>query len=431
MTEPARKKPAAGAIRHLRASDMRGVAKLATESIVGINRITEAVHQAVLAALGLPGAKAPGRTRGITGLVYQSIDAITRLVAKGIDAPLAALQPLFDVLESERPETPGREVAVAILNGVMGDRLAATANPLAITMTLRSAGKALDRPSMRKLAHATDRPMVLIHGLCMSDVHWRPAPRLDEQDAAVVVDHGQALAAAGGFAPICLRYNSGLHTSLNGHELARLLEQLVEDWPTPIEQLTLVGFSMGGLLVRSACHYGAQAGMRWPGLLKNAVFLATPHHGAPLERAGNWLDVVLGSTSFSAPYGKLIQLRSAGITDLRYGHVLDDDWLGRDRFRRTPDRRQHVPLPAGVNCFALAASTASRRSPLADRLVGDGLVPVLSALGQHDDAGRTLGFAKARQTVVYGMHHMEVPTRPEVTRQLLEWLVPAAAGVNA
>lgn len=425
MNELPRNKPARVAIRHLRAADARAAAKLATQSVLGINRIVEGVHQAVLGTLGLPGAPAAGRTRGITGLVYNSIEGITRLVAKGLDAPLAALQPLFDPLEAQRPETPGREAAVAMLNGVMGDRLAATANPLAISMTLRCGGQALDRAATRKLPQATSKPMVLIHGLCMSDMHWHAEPGQAAQDAPAALGLGDSLAAAGSNTVLTLRYNSGLHVSHNGRELAQRLEQLVHDWPTPITELSLLGFSMGGLLVRSACHHGAQAGMRWVGLLKHAVFLATPHHGAALERAGHWLDGVLGSSAYSAPFGKLIQLRSAGITDLRYGHVLDDDWLGRDRFRRTPDRRTPVPLPAGVNCYALAATTAARRSPLAERLIGDRLVSVPSALGQHDDAARTLGFAKARQAVVHGIHHMQVPTHPAVLWQLLAWLAPA------
>ncbi len=430
MSEPPRSKPARAVVSHLRAADARAAAKLATQSVLGINRIVEGVHQAVLGTLGLPGGHPPGRARGITGLVYNSIDGITRLVAKGLDAPLAALQPLFDQLEAQRPDTPGREAAVAALNGVMGDRLAATANPLAIAMTLRRGAQVLDRPAMRRLVQATAKPLVLIHGLCMSDMHWRTAPQhashqQASQYAPALLSHGDALAAAGGYTALTLRYNSGLHVSQNGRELAQRLEHLVQDWPTPITELSLLGFSMGGLLVRSACHHGALANMRWVELLKQAVFLATPHHGAPLERAGNWVDGILGSSPYSAPFGKLIQLRSAGITDLRYGHLVDDDWFGRDRFRRTPDRRTHAPLPAGVNCFALAATTAARRSPLAQRLVGDRLVPLRSALGQHDDAVRTLGFAKARQAVVYGIHHMQVPTHPAVQRQLLAWLAPA------
>jgi hypothetical protein len=179
---------------------------------------------------------------------------------------------------------------------------------------------------------------------------------------------------------------------------------------------------MGGLLTRSALHYANQAGLQWPQYLKNIAFLGTPHHGSPLERAGNWVDVILGSTPYSRPLAKLGQLRSAGVTDLRYGHVLDVDWQGHDRFRRKPDSRQHLPLPEGVACFAVAASTAARRSALADRLVGDGLVPVHSALGQHDNAARQLVFAPEREFIVYRTNHMQLLSNPAVTAQLLHWL---------
>ena len=115
-------------------------------------------------------------------------------------------------------------------------------------------------------------------------------------------------------------------------------------------------------------------------------------------------------------------MRSAGITDLRYGHVLDQDWQGHDRFRRKPDSRQPVPLPQDVACFTVAATTAAKRSLLADRLVGDGLVPLHSALGLHDDPRRSLSFAKASQMVAYQMNHMALLHRPEVTRQMVAWL---------
>ena len=133
-----------------------------------------------------------------------------------------------------------------------------------------------------------------------------------------------------------LRYNTGLHVSQNGRELAAQLEQLVAHWPVPVTALTLVGYSMGGLVARSAIHYGQAGAMRWAGQLGDLVCLATPHHGSPLERAGNLLDALLGVNPYSAPYGKLIQLRSAGITDLRYGHVYDV----------LPCRRRRLPSTA-------------------------------------------------------------------------------------
>jgi len=162
--------------------------------------------------------------------------------------------------------------------------------------------------------------------------------------------------------------------------------------------------------------------MRWPAKLKTMVFLGTPHHGAPLEKAGNWVDIVLGSTPYSKPFAKLGQLRSAGITDLRYGHTLDADWVGKDRFRRQPDSRQHLPLPDGVACYTIAGTTVGQRSPLAERVVGDGLVPLPSALGQHRQAARSLQFAVNAQTIVYRTNHMQLLHSPVVTAQLLQWL---------
>ncbi|MEP6824884.1 MAG: alpha/beta hydrolase, partial [Ramlibacter sp.] len=164
----------------------------------------------------------------------------------------------------------------------------------------------------------------------------------------------------------------------------------------------------------------------WIGQLRHLVFLGTPHHGAPLERAGNWVDVLLGTTPYTRPFSRLVQLRSAGITDLRYGHVLQADWDGQDRFRRAPDRREILPLPAGVACYAVAATTAGKRSAVADRLLGDGLVPLRSALGQHDDPSRSLAFPKSAQWIGYRMNHMVLLHHPEVTQQLVRWLSPTA-----
>lgn len=408
--------PKASVLTHLRAADLRGIAQLATQATVGVTRIAEGVHQSVWGTMGAPGGPMPEQTRGITGLVYQTIHGITRLVGKGLDSALARLQPLLEEVLDTAPETPEREAVLAALNGVMGDHLVATHNPLATPMTLRWGGAVLNGDTPPHNLQATGKVLLLIHGLCMNDLQWHT------HHQGKVVDHGQALAAALGYTPVYLRYNSGLHTSENGHALAEQLEQLLSHWPTPVEELAVVAHSMGGLLVRSAFHYARQDGLHWPDRLKNIVFLGTPHHGAPLERAGNWLDVLLGSTPYTKPFAKLGQLRSAGITDLRYGHVLDSDWQGQDRFRRKRDGRSLVPLPQGVRCYTVAATTAGKRGALADRLLGDGLVPLHSALGQHDDVRRNLVFGKSAQWMVYRMNHLELLSRPEVTHQMQAWL---------
>lgn len=414
MSPPRSPRPA----RHLRASDIRGIALLATQATIQVSHIVEGVHQSVWRTLGVPGGEAHGQTGGITGRVYRGVRGITQQVGKGMDTGLATLLPLIASADEPAAGTPRREALLAALNGVMGDSLAASGNPLATPMTLRYRGEVLD--SQVPMPEATGKLVLLIHGLCMNDLQWHT------QRNGQVVDHSEALADALGYTPIHLRYNTGLHVSQNGHELATQLEHLVDHWPVPIEELTIVAHSMGGLVTRSAVHYARQAALRWPGHLKSIVFLGTPHHGAPLERAGNWVDAILGRIPYAAPFARLGRLRSAGITDLRYGHVLDEDWQGHDRFARKPDTRTALPLPDGVACYAIAATTARRRSVLADRLVGDGLVPLHSALGMHAEASRQLAFAPAAQWIGYRMSHLELLSRPEVTQQLLHWLTPAA-----
>jgi hypothetical protein len=414
-----KKAPSKTPPNHLRLSDLRGMAQLATHATQGVTRIVEGVHQSVWGTMGMPGGAAPGQTRGLTGMVFNSIHGMTRLVGKGVDAALAGLMPLMDSSEKGPPGSPQRETVLAILNGVMGDHLVASDNPLATPMTLRHRGQALQwdvEPRPTHLAGATGKVLLMIHGLCMNDLQWHT-----EKDG-VVVDHGETIAATLGYTPIYVRYNSGLHVSENGHLLAQQLEHLARSWPVPLSEISVLAHSMGGLITRSALFSAAQAGMQWPGVLKNIVFLGTPHHGSPLERAGNWVDVILGSTPYSRPLAKLGQLRSAGITDLRYGHVLDADWQGHDRFRHRPDRRVPLSLPAGVACFTVAATTAAKRSPVADRLLGDGLVPLHSALGQHDDPHRCLNFAPDHQYIAYRTSHLALLGSPAVAQQLMIWL---------
>lgn len=405
-------------LEHLRGTDLQGLAQLATQATVGVTQIAESVHQSVWSTLGFPGGEEPGRTRGITGLVYKSILWITQRLGDGADLILPRLfSPSHPA--GAGPTTAEREAVLAALNGVMGDRLAAGNNPLATSMSLRYQGETLSWDALPAMPEATGRVLLLIHGLCMNDLQWRA------EHEGQVVDHGEDLALALGYTPLYLRYNSGLHISQNGRLLSAQLEQLATAWPTPIEELTVVAHSMGGLLIRSAFHDAREKSLRWPGSLKNIVFLGTPHHGSPVERAGNWVDVILGSTPFTAPLAKIGQLRSAGITDLRHGHLLTEDWQGCDRFHRKPDRRRALPLPAGVSCYTVAATTVAKRGLLADRLIGDGLVPLRSALGQHDNVRHNLGFSPASQSIVYGVNHIELLRRPEVTRQMVRWLRPS------
>ncbi len=395
--------------RHVQSADLRGAARLATDATAGLADLVEALHERIARPPGV--SAGDGRTRGVTGLVYRSIRGVTRLVGGSIEALLGLLAP---ALAPGEP-TPQREALVAALNGVLGDYLADTGNPLATAMTWRREGRVLvlePAALAERLPDAGPRLLVLLHGLCMNHLQWRRAGH----------DHGAALARELGYTPVYLHYNSGLHVSINGHALARQMAQLLAAWPVPLQRLAVLGHSMGGLVMRSALHSATLAGAAWPARLDDLVFLGTPHHGAPLERAGHWADILLAATPYAAPFARLGKVRSAGITDLRHGNLLDEDWVGRDRFAAGADRRQLVPLPEGVRCHALAATLGAEQGGVKDRLLGDGLVPLASALGRHPDPARTLAFAPERQWVGQGMGHLDLLSRPEVFAQLRAWL---------
>lgn len=385
--------------RHLpvRATDLQGTTRLAVQGVTAITDVVENMHRNI-ARLSWPlGNVPPGRTHGITGLVYRSIRDITGLVGSTLDQALTQLQPLLETVTDE-DGGPARDALVAALNGVLGDYLATTGNPLATPMTLRRNGRPLPADA------EGGRVLLLIHGLCMNDRQWNRQGH----------NHGTALAQALGYQPVYLRYNSGLHISANGRQLAQQLEDWFQTTTAPVSELAILGYSMGGLLARSACHYAALAGHQWPKALKQIVFLGTPHFGAPMERGGNWLQLTASRSPYSAPLAGLGKLRSAGITDLRHGSLLDEDWQGIDRFEREQQLPQAVPLPAGVRYAALAATTGRRDGDLNDRLLGDGLVRVSSALGRHKNPAHALQIDPQRQWIGYGMNHLDLLNHPDV-----------------
>lgn len=378
--------------------DLRAYGRLAVDATLGVTGVVEHMHRNILRLPWPVGAAVDTPTGGISGLVYRSIRGITRGVGTGLDAALA----LLPVDAARAGDSSRRDALLAALNGVVGDRLLATDSPLRIEMRLRHDGRPLplERDSLAKaLPGATGRIVVVVHGLCMGDRQMRRNGH----------EHGAALAVDAGYTPVHLHYNSGLRIADNGRAFADRLEALVRAWPVEVERLSLLGYSMGGLLVRSACSHARRERHAWLAHLRDIVYLGTPHTGSPLERGGQRLDALLGASPYTAALSRLGKLRSVGITDLREAD------LGGDAGR----------LPRGVRTHAIAGCIARNSNASHDRLLGDGLVPLDSALGLHADPARSLRIPTTRRWIAQGLHHLDLLDDPGVYRKLLGWLSQA------
>lgn len=402
MNARARKSPPDTRPRHVHRADLHGAGRLL---LLGVEVLVDQVEVLHMKWRGQP--LAPPGAGGVAGMVFRQVKSTIRVTGRWIGARRS-------FTAAPRASTAQREAVLAALNGLFGDLLARTGNPLAIPMRLRTEGKplALKPQALAALPDAGPKLLILVHGLCRSDLQWRRAGH----------DHGAALARDLGYTALYVHYNSGRHISTNGRALAVLLDELVAAWPGPIEEIAFLTHSMGGLVARSACHYAEQQGCGWRALLRHLVFLGTPHHGAPLERHGNWLTAVLGRSVITAPFARLGKLRSAGITDLRHANLVDEDWRGRNRFHHGGRLPRVLALPAGVRCYTAAGTTGRREGDLRDRLLGDGLVPLDTALGRHADPARSLAFPASHQWIGFGMHHLDLLNRPEVYAQLRRWL---------
>ena len=227
-------------------ADVAGISQLTVDAVTKLSRLIEAAQRRIARVPGsfFPVAHAP--TTQIIGLVHQAVCGITAMAGACVQTTLAS-----STNDREEPaSTPAREALLAVLNGVCGDHLAATGNPLAISMRLRQNGRPLklERDALAAaIPESTQKVLVFVHGLCRNDLQWAQKGR----------NRGAALARDLGYTPVYLHYNSGLHVSENGEAFADLLETAVRQWPVKIKELAVIAHSAGGLVARCACHYGS------------------------------------------------------------------------------------------------------------------------------------------------------------------------------
>jgi len=350
----------------------------------------------------------------ITRPAYDAIATAAALLGRAADAGMQQTGLGEDVSLSS---TTAGGAAMAALNGLIGDELSRTGSALQQPPSVRVAGQPV-APTREALAgafpQAHGRLVVFLHGLMESELHWLWGAA--DHDAT----YGGRLQRELGFTPVYFRYNTGLHISESGREVAQLLARLVGAWPQQVDQLALVGHSMGGLVARSACHQADQQGESWTRLISHIVTLGTPHRGAPLAQGAHTLAWALGLLPETRPLAGLLRRRSAGIRDLRHGSLVDEDWRGRDPDALLAAAVQEVPLLAGAtHCFVSATITANPSHPLG-RLLGDILVLTPSAHG-HAHARRA--FLDPEHTHHVGSaHHLALLNHPDVHTRLMAWL---------
>lgn len=350
--------------------------------------------------------------RAVSSQVYQIVASAHETIPTLAGHVAAIAAP-----HSSPADSPTGAFLQAAANALWGDRIAVEAAPLAIPMAVRSGGADLPMEPealRRAFPDATGTLVVFVHGLGEDEQAWRLPYDGDS------TSYGERLAAEAGITPLEVRYNTGRHISDNARDLEALLADLIRAWPVPVVSVALVGHSMGGLVARSAAHQGHQRGAAWTRRLSLVATLGTPHLGAPLERAAHVADRVLRLAPESEPVGRVLANRSAGIKDLRYGSLLEQDWAGEDPDEFLRDRCADVPLlPHVTYCWVSASLTSDPQHPLG-RLLGDGLVRYGSASG-NGHASRT-GFPMANGAHISSTGHLRLLNHPAVYEQLRGWL---------
>ena len=306
---------------------MGELGRLAARELSSLPRGIGEVHDAISA-----------RVFRAVGPVGEPVRVIHDAIARGTYAAVGGGVAL--AAHAAAPYVPESDPVRAAVNGLIGDTLD-------------------DGMELRRCEPGPD-VAVYVHGLGELETYWGYVDELD-------------------WAPALVRYNTGRSVAENGAALAALLERI------DAERLALIGHSMGGLVIRSACAQGGA----WTSKVHCTVALGTPHTGAPLAQGVHWLARGLAVAPETRPFGRFLDRRSAGIRDLRRG-------------------LECAPLP-GVKHHFLAATVTTRPGHPVGRVIGDWLVLERSAsVGE----GEVLG----------GMHHIALLNHPAVLERLRVWL---------
>jgi pimeloyl-ACP methyl ester carboxylesterase len=405
----------------MRPEEIAALGDLAGEAAAGATRQIHELHDGIaqrvwrrVGPAALPVRLAHDR---IANSAYSVAGELTRQVVRaGANAASLARSP--DATSIER--TPAGRLVVSALNGAFGDMLVRRGNPLALDMTVRRHGRDLElTPAAVSDAYPNAKPrlVVFVHGLCETDDAWKLG-------AARHVPYGHRMEIERGYTPVDLRYNTGRHISENGRELATRLEALVTSWPTEVHEITLVGHSMGGLVARSACHYGADSAC--VAKVRHVFTLGAPHRGAPLEQAANAASVALARLPETRPLARALNARSVGIKDLRYGYLTDECWMDQDCDAFLRDSSREVPFLPTARHYFICATLTREPDAAVGRIIGDLLVLRPSAWAR-EERGKRMRFPIEHYHHLGGASHFDLLNHPAIYAQMRRCLASQRA----
>ena len=426
---------------------IRGLIDLTLDVVDETNNLVELTHNEVVArtvrrfapveplqsvakvATGIQGVIATmvfKSIRGINGATRRSVNALAGVVETGMAQPLPTEK--YELVTPMQSSAVGSvnwciDYLQAALNGFWGDYLSQRNNTLAEGMTLRSHGRALPI-CMESLAaaypNATGKICVFVHSLASTEWLWTFSSAA-YYDGDTTTSFGSRLYDDLGFTPVYIRYNTGLHISDNGQQLAELISKLLDSYPVPIEEIALVGHSMGGLVARSAASYASANNFSWVNYLRHVACVGAPNLGAPLEKAVHLLTGVLRRVDAAGAQvpARILNSRSAGVKDLRYGYTLEEEWLGKDPDAVFANARLDIPLIDGAGYYFFAATISKDIRHPVGRLLGDLLVRLPSAAGRTKNKARRIPFSSGR--VFPGMSHIHIVNHPDVYVALREF----------
>jgi len=333
-----------------------------------------------------------------------------------------------------------------VLNGALGDQLAARHDPRAIALSFRRGGHDVAVADLG-LSEPHQKTVVFVHGLMGDELIWQTG--LAEAPGGPL-RYGPRIAAEAGVRVLYVRYNTGLHISENGRGLHQLLTDLHHTYPDALGELVLVGYSMGGLIIRSAGYYAGKsqeirtkAGAKkaksaaslteeplptapsWLAHVRSIFLLGVPHDGSYLEQNGQLVERLLKRINLLPTrfMSNAIARRSNGIKDLGQALLVDEDWQQPDD-PALPRPRTVVPLLPGVRYHVLVGAWLRANLPRAVRdYFGDGLVSAASGQGELFGDETALPPGTSVRTARFGQqHHGGLLRHPEVYYYLRQWV---------